>query len=184
MTDFTALFAAIIEVSIAEQKAGAFQKRSSFIHDDTFQTDRQMCMVDADMSDIVCAPFYSGFIFYAHLCFSRLNCFFVGVLIIYTSGIHGMGERFINHSDESVMVTVLYGRFRIYWNEVEIIVLNVPYIALLRNGKRIVFSLAFIGRNTDKMLEFFKQQIEAREIVVEEDVTSFPLTHQNARVWR
>lgn len=90
----------------------------------------------------------------------------------------------IQITDESVTVTVLYGRFRIYWSEVEIIVLNVPYIALLGNGKRIVLSLAFIGRNTDKMLEFFNQQIEAREIVVEEDVTSFPLTHQNARVWR
>jgi len=52
------------------------------------------------------------------------------------------------------------------------------------NDKRIVLSLAFAGRNSDKLLEFFNNQIEARKIIFEQNVTPFPLNHQNARVWR
>jgi hypothetical protein len=88
----------------------------------------------------------------------------------------------IQITDEDVTVNVFYGRFRINWDEVDEIVLNTPYIALIGNGKRIVLSLAFAGGNSDKMLEFFKQQIEARKIVFEQDITPFPLTHHNARV--
>jgi hypothetical protein len=79
---------------------------------------------------------------------------------------------------------VFYGRFRINWSEVERIVLNAPFIALMGNDKRIVLSLAFAGRNSDKLLEFFNNQIEARKIIFEQNVTPFPLNHQNARVWR
>jgi len=81
-------------------------------------------------------------------------------------------------------VNVFYGRFRIQWSEVIKIVLNAPFIALLGNEKRIVLSLAFAGKNSEKMLEFFNQQIESRNIIFEQNVTPFPITHQNARVWQ
>ena len=90
----------------------------------------------------------------------------------------------IQITNESVTVNVFYGRFRIQWSEVIKIVLNAPFIALLGNEKRIVLSLAFAGKNSEKMLEFFNQQIESRNIIFEQNVTPFPITHQNARVWQ
>lgn len=89
----------------------------------------------------------------------------------------------IQITDESVTVTVFYGRFRIYWNEVEKIVLNSPLIALIGNEKRVVLSLAFAGRNGKRLLEHFSQQIESRKIAFEQNGYPFPITHQNARVW-
>jgi hypothetical protein len=88
----------------------------------------------------------------------------------------------IQITDESVTVTVFYGRFRISWNEIEKIVLNRPLIALIGNDKRVVLSLAFAGKNGQKMLDYFEQQIERRKIVFEQNAP-FPITHQNARVW-
>ena len=88
----------------------------------------------------------------------------------------------IQITDESVTVTVFYGRFRIYWNEVEKIVLSRPLIALIGNDKRVVLSLAFAGKNGKKLLEYFEQQIERRKITFEQNAR-FPITHQNARVW-
>jgi len=90
----------------------------------------------------------------------------------------------IQITDESVTVTVFYGRFRINWNEVGKMVLNAPYIALLGNEKRVMPSLAFAGRNSRKMLEFFNQPIEVRKIVFDKNISPFPLAHKNARVWK
>jgi hypothetical protein len=90
----------------------------------------------------------------------------------------------IQITDKSVTVTVFYGRFRIKWSEVEEIVLNSPLIALIGNDKRVVLSLAFAGRSGQKMLEYFGKQIQARKILFEENTYPFPITHQNARVWR
>ena len=70
----------------------------------------------------------------------------------------------IQITDESVTVTVFYGRFRILWNEVEKIVLSSPLIALIGNSKRVVLSLAFAGKSGSKMLEFFNQQIEKQTL--------------------
>jgi hypothetical protein len=89
----------------------------------------------------------------------------------------------IQVTPQSVTVAVFYGRFRIHWDEVENIVRRGPFIALNGNGKRVVLSLTFMGKNRKKMLEFFKQQIEQRHIRFEKNAESFPLTHHNARVW-
>jgi hypothetical protein len=89
----------------------------------------------------------------------------------------------IQVTDDSVTVTVLYGRFRVYWNEVEEIVLNNPLVALVGNNKRVVLSLALMDKNKEKLLEFFGQQIKQENILFEENVIPFPITHQNARVW-
>jgi hypothetical protein len=88
----------------------------------------------------------------------------------------------IQITNESATVTVFYGRFRIYWDEVEKIVLSKPLIALVGNDKRVVLSLAFAGRNGRKMLEYFEQEIERRKITFEQNAP-FPITHENARVW-
>lgn len=90
----------------------------------------------------------------------------------------------IQISDKSVTVNVFYGRFRIAWDEVEQVIVNRPFIALIGKGKRLVLSLAFAGRDAEKMLGFFSQQIEQRQISFEQNGTPFPLTHQNARIWR
>ena len=90
----------------------------------------------------------------------------------------------IQITDENVTVTVFYGRFRIRWDEVEKIIQNTAFIALLGNDKRVVLSLAFAGKNSDKVIQFLNQQIELRKILFEQDVKPFPLKHQNARIWR
>ncbi len=89
----------------------------------------------------------------------------------------------IQITEKSITVTVFYGRFRIGWDEVENIVRNNPYIALIGNGKRVVLSLAFAGNSTDKMLEYFDRQIELRNIKFEKNIQPFSITHHNARVW-
>ena len=90
----------------------------------------------------------------------------------------------IRITEESVTVTVFYGRFRINWIEVNKIILNTPFIALMGNDKRLVLSRAYAGRNSGKMLEFFNLQIETRKIEFEQNSKPFPLTHRNVRVWR
>jgi hypothetical protein len=89
----------------------------------------------------------------------------------------------IQITENSVTVTVFYGRFRIFWDEVENISLNYPNIALMGNGKRVVLSLGFAGKNKEQLLEFFNQQIEQRKIVFKTGA-QFPITHHNSRVWR
>jgi hypothetical protein len=61
----------------------------------------------------------------------------------------------IQITDKDVTVSVFYGRFRIFWNEVETIAMNNPFIGLIGNEKRVVVSLAFAGKNKERMLEFF-----------------------------
>jgi hypothetical protein len=90
----------------------------------------------------------------------------------------------IKITDESVTVTVFYGRFRICWNEVEKILWNGSLIALIGNDKRIVLSMEYAGRNAPKMMEYFKQQIAERKISFEQKRFLFPIIHRNARVWR
>ena len=89
----------------------------------------------------------------------------------------------IQITDNNVTVHVFYGRFRISWDEVEKIVINGPFIALMGKTKRVVLSLVFVGKNKGKMLEFFNRQIEQRRIKLEENSAPFPSTHQNARIW-
>lgn len=112
--------------------------------------------------------------------FTSLFLFIICTSLAYLGWANALST--IQITSESVTVNVFYGRFRIQWNEVNKIVLNTPFIALLGNEKRIVLSLAFAGKNSEKMLEFFNQQIESRNIVFEQNVTPFPITHQNARV--
>jgi len=89
----------------------------------------------------------------------------------------------IQITEKSVLVTVFYGRFRVDWDEVELIILNSPFIALIGHGKRVVLSLAFAGKNEEKMLDFFNHQMEQRNIRFEKNI-SFPTTHQKATTWR
>ncbi len=89
----------------------------------------------------------------------------------------------IQITDENVTVSVFYGRFRIIWDEVENIAMNNPFVALMGNNKRVVISLAFAGKNREKVLELFNQQSEQRNISFEKESEPFPITHQNARVW-
>jgi hypothetical protein len=89
----------------------------------------------------------------------------------------------IQITEKSVTVTVFYGRFRIFWDEVEKIAQSEPFIALIGNGKNVTLSLIFAGKDRVKMLEFFNQQVERRNIRFEKNMTQFPITHQNARVW-
>ncbi len=110
-----------------------------------------------------------------------LFMFFLFALFAYLGWANALST--IQITDESVTVTVFYGRFRILWNEVEKIVLNSPLIALMGNDKRVVLSLAFAGKSGNKMLEFFNQKIERQNIVFEQN-SPFPITHQNARVWQ
>ena len=114
--------------------------------------------------------------------FASLFLFVICVSLTYLGWANALST--IQITNESVTVNVFYGRFRIQWSEVIKIVLNAPFIALLGNEKRIVLSLAFAGKNSEKMLEFFNQQIESRNIIFEQNVTPFPITHQNARVWQ
>jgi hypothetical protein len=113
-------------------------------------------------------------------CVEATLLFFLFACIAYMCWANALST--IQITDESVTVTVFYGRFRIYWNEVEKIILSRPLIALIGNGKRVVLSLAFAGRNGTKMLVYFEQQIERRKIVFEQNAP-FPISHQNARVW-
>ncbi len=112
---------------------------------------------------------------------TSLFTFFLFVFMAYLGWANALST--IQITDESVTVTVFYGRFRILWNEVEKIVLSSPLIALIGNSKRVVLSLAFAGKSGSKMLEFFNQQIEKQNIIFEQN-NPFPITHQNARVWR
>lgn len=86
----------------------------------------------------------------------------------------------IQIDEQSVSVTVFYGRFRIGWDEVETMRIRSPFIALAGNGKRLVLSLAFAGKNRQQMLDYLYAQAEQRHIPIEENA-DFPLTHQNAR---
>jgi hypothetical protein len=89
----------------------------------------------------------------------------------------------IQITEKRVTITVFYGRFRIGWDEVEHIVMNNPFIALMGNGKRVVLSLAFARKSRSKEIEYFYRQIEQRHIKFEKNIEPFPITHQNARVW-
>jgi len=110
-----------------------------------------------------------------------LVAFFICVFLAYLGFANAFST--IKITDESVVVTVFYGRFCIGWKEVNTIAQNNPFIALIGNDKRVVISLAFAGKDSNKMLEFFNQQAETYNIIFEENA-SFPITHQNARVWR
>ena len=88
----------------------------------------------------------------------------------------------IKINDQAVTVSVFYGRFRIAWDEVRTIALKSPFIALIGNEKRVVLSLAFAGKNKERMLEILNEQAQQRNVKFESESTSFPLTHQNARV--
>ena len=87
----------------------------------------------------------------------------------------------IKITNERVTVTVFYGRFRIYWDEVTKVIFKPHLIALVGNDKRVVLSLAFAGKQRKKMLDYVNIQIEANNIQFEEN-ESFPITHKNARV--
>jgi hypothetical protein len=86
-------------------------------------------------------------------------------------------------TEKLILVNVFYGRFGIKWNEVEKIAIKTPYIALIGKDKRLVLSLAFAGKNKDKMIEYIDYQTEQRNIKIETADAVFPLTHKNARVW-
>lgn len=91
----------------------------------------------------------------------------------------------IQITEQTITVTVFYGRFRIYWDEVEKIILYGPYLALTGNGKRVVLSLQQVSPGREKLLEYFHHQIEQRNIAYAEDFRLKPLselTHQNARI--
>jgi hypothetical protein len=92
----------------------------------------------------------------------------------------------IQINENQVTVNVFYGRFRIYWKDIDLILINGPMIALLNSGtgKRLVISLAFAGKNSKDLLQFFDQQAEQRGIRYEKENINFPITHQNVRVWR
>ncbi len=84
---------------------------------------------------------------------------------------------------KNVTVNVFYGRFRVIWDEVQTILIWGNYIAILGNGKRLILSLSFAGKNKQKMLQFLHQQCERRNINFDKVNEPFPITHQNARVW-
>src|SRR5512138_3274240 len=66
--------------------------------------------------------------------------FFLCVFLAYVGWANAFST--IEVTEESVTVSVLYGRFRIHWSEVEKIVINDFLVALLGKDKRIVLSLA------------------------------------------
>ena len=111
-----------------------------------------------------------------------LPLFFLCVFLAYLGWANAFST--IQITDENVTVTVFYGRFRIHWSEVNKIVLNSPLVALIGNGKRVVLSLMLMSKESEELLKFFNQQIEERKILFEQNAIPFPLTHQNARVWR
>jgi hypothetical protein len=89
----------------------------------------------------------------------------------------------IQVTEESVTVTVFYGRFRIHWNEVERICVNSPLIAFVGRDKRVVISLQQAGSEKRRLLEYIGYQVEQRHLPYETGVP-FPITHLNSRVWR
>lgn len=112
--------------------------------------------------------------------------YLAGFAILALCAYFGFGNALSNIqvTSESVTVNVFYGRFRILWSEVEKVIFNKPYIALAGNGKRIVLSILFAGKNTGRLLAIIQNQVVERGLQYDERPDpQFRLSHLNARVW-
>jgi len=84
-------------------------------------------------------------------------------------------------TDTDVTVSVFYGSFRIRWHEVQKITFSNPFIALEGHEKRVVLATGNLDNNKHKMLTYFSQQINTRniEVAINQPV---PLTHKNSKI--
>jgi hypothetical protein len=87
----------------------------------------------------------------------------------------------IQVSPEGVIVSVMYGRFGILWDEVQIIAQSGKMVALIGAEKRVVLSLAFAGQSALRLMAILEDQAAERKLPIKKD-WDFPFTHRNARI--
>lgn len=84
-------------------------------------------------------------------------------------------------TDQSVTLTDFYGRFRILWDEVEKVMINPTFIALIGRDKRVVFSPAYSKIRFKDFLQVIYDQSKGRNIVIERN-RSFSILQKNSGV--
>jgi hypothetical protein len=92
-----------------------------------------------------------------------------------------LADSFIEVSEESVLVSVIYGRYKILWSEITSVTTNGRMYSFEGNDKRVVISLSLAGGTTRQALQLVQEMCARRGVPILENI-SVPMTHRNSKV--